>query len=67
MHVVSVASVSSSLHEALIEIFRQRPSLAAELLTNALGTALPAHEQARVEPSDLADLTPHRVPRGRPS
>ncbi|MDN5747480.1 MAG: hypothetical protein L0H64_02985 [Pseudonocardia sp.] len=48
----------SSLHEALIEIFRQRPSLAAELLDDVLGMRVPAHEQARAEPGDLNDLAP---------
>jgi hypothetical protein len=40
----------STLHEAPIEMFRHRPSLAAELLADALGFDLPAYQQARVEP-----------------
>jgi hypothetical protein len=48
----------SSLHEALIEMFRHRPSLAAELLTDGLGIHLPSYEQARLEPGELNDLTP---------
>lgn len=48
----------SSLHEALTEMFRHRPSLAAELLADALGMNLPAYQQARLEPADLTDLTP---------
>jgi hypothetical protein len=48
----------STLHEALIEMFRHRPSLAAELLADALGFDLPAYQQARVEPGGFTDLTP---------
>jgi hypothetical protein len=48
----------SSLHEALIEMFRNRPSLAAELLGGAFGVDLPAYHVARVESGNLPDLTP---------
>ncbi len=48
----------SSLHEALIEIFRQRPSLAAELLAGALGVELPVYELARLESGEFTDLAP---------
>jgi hypothetical protein len=48
----------SSQHEALIEIFRHRPSLAAELLAGTFGIALPDHEQARLDSADLPDLAP---------
>lgn len=48
----------SSMHEVLVEIFRQRPALAAELLTDALGVELPAFGQARLEPADCVDLAP---------
>lgn len=48
----------SSLHETLIEMFRHRPSLAAELLVGALGMDLPAYQQARVDPGECTDLTP---------
>jgi hypothetical protein len=48
----------SSLHEALIEMFRHRPSLAAEVLGGALGVDLPAYQVARLESGDLPDLTP---------
>jgi hypothetical protein len=48
----------STLHEALIEMFRNRPSLAAELLGGALGVDLPAYHVARLESGDLPDLTP---------
>ncbi len=48
----------STLHEALIELFRHRPSLAPELLTRALGVELPPHDGTRIEPGDYADLAP---------
>lgn len=48
----------SSRHEALVEMFRRRPQLAAELLTGALGTVLPAHEASRLEPGDCTVVTP---------
>lgn len=48
----------SILHEVLIELFRQRPSLAAELLTGAFGMELPEHQVARVEPGEFTDLRP---------
>lgn len=46
------------MHEVLVEIFRQRPALAAELLTDALGVELPAFGRARLEPADCVDLAP---------
>lgn len=46
------------LHETLVELFRARPTLAAELLTGTLGIEVPLHEQARADPADLPDLLP---------
>jgi len=54
----SVRAMPSGLHEALVEMFRWRPSLAAELLTDALGMNLPVFEHARVESGEFTDLTP---------
>ncbi|MGH3567160.1 MAG: hypothetical protein ACRDRH_14255 [Pseudonocardia sp.] len=48
----------SSLHEALTGMFRHRPTLAAELLADALGMKLPGYEQATVESADFTVLTP---------
>jgi hypothetical protein len=48
----------SSLHEALIEIFRHRPSLAAELLSDAFDVRVPGYEQIRLESGEFADVTP---------
>jgi hypothetical protein len=51
-------AVPSHLHEVLLELFRQRPSLAAELLSTTFGLELPEHEGARVEPAEFTDLRP---------
>ncbi|KYG03116.1 hypothetical protein BE21_53390 [Sorangium cellulosum] len=48
----------SVTHEALVELFKNRPTLAAELLQNALGQQVPAFAEARVEPSDLTEIVP---------
>jgi len=49
----------SSLHEVLIEMFRQRPSLAADLLIGALGLELPSYERAEIESAD-STFSPRR-------
>jgi hypothetical protein len=43
----------SHLHEALIELFRHRPSLAAELLTDPFKVQLPSWQQARLDSGEL--------------
>ena len=48
----------STLHEMLLEMFRLRPALAAELLTGVLGVEVPAHLSARVEPTESTGLVP---------
>src|SRR5215831_16268102 len=48
----------SSAHEALIELFRSRPELAAELLTETLGLTLPDYDQARLDSGDFTNLVP---------
>jgi hypothetical protein len=53
--------MSSNLHEVLVEIFRMRPSLAAELLTDALGIEVPRFVDARLEPADFVEITPTEV------
>ncbi|MPZ25398.1 MAG: hypothetical protein GEV12_02845 [Micromonosporaceae bacterium] len=58
MGAVSVAAMPSSLHEAFVELFRQRPSLAAELLTGPLKIDLPTFQQARLESGELTEVTP---------
>jgi hypothetical protein len=48
----------SFLHEALVQMFRNRPSLAPELLTNALGVTLPTYNQVRFEATEFTDVNP---------
>ena len=45
-------------HEALLELFRNRPALAAELLRDALGIELPAYAEARAESAELTQVVP---------
>ncbi|WP_437810991.1 hypothetical protein [Sorangium sp. So ce1078] len=48
----------SVTHEALVELFKNRPTLAAEMLQDALGQPVPAFTEARVESSDRAEIVP---------
>ncbi|WP_437492041.1 hypothetical protein WME75_16920 [Sorangium sp. So ce1014] len=48
----------SVTHEALVELFKNRPTLAAEMLQDALGQPIPAFTEARVESSDLTEIVP---------
>ena len=48
----------STTHEALTELFRNRPALAAELLATSLGVTVPSFERARLDSGDLTDLAP---------
>ena len=48
----------SNIHEGLVELFRHRPSLAAELLAGALGVDVPSFQEAKLEPGDLTALIP---------
>ncbi|WP_437482679.1 hypothetical protein WME75_41340 [Sorangium sp. So ce1014] len=48
----------SVIHEALVELFKNRPTLAAEMLQDALGQPVVAFTEARVESSDLAEIVP---------
>ncbi|WP_438040891.1 hypothetical protein [Sorangium sp. So ce128] len=48
----------SVTHEALVELFKNRPTLAAEMLHDALGQPVPTFTEARVESSDLAEIVP---------
>lgn len=47
----------SLTHEALIQLFRDRPELAPELMRDALGVTLPAYTEVR---TDSAELTHRR-------
>ncbi|WP_438015750.1 hypothetical protein WMF18_33475 [Sorangium sp. So ce315] len=48
----------SVTHEAMVELFKNRPTLAAELLHDALGHPVPAFMEARIEASDLTEIVP---------
>lgn len=45
-------------HEWLVELFRNRPSLAPELLRDALHMALPKFTEARIDSANLTDVRP---------
>jgi hypothetical protein len=48
----------SQLHEALLLLFRNRPSLAPELLRDALQCDLPLYTDARVDSAELTEVQP---------
>ncbi|WP_437763162.1 hypothetical protein WMF27_42490 [Sorangium sp. So ce281] len=48
----------SVIHEALVELFKNRPTLAAEMLHDALGHPVPTFTEARVESSDFTEIVP---------
>ncbi|WP_437875623.1 hypothetical protein [Sorangium sp. So ce513] len=50
--------MTSVTHEVLVELFKNRPTLAAELLHDALGHPVPAFTEARIEASDLTEIVP---------
>jgi hypothetical protein len=45
-------------HECLVDLFKNRPSLAAEILVEVLRIALPAYSEARVVSIDLTETQP---------
>jgi len=48
----------SMAHEILVDLFKNRPSLAAEILVEVLGLSLPAYTEARVTSADLTEIQP---------
>lgn len=48
----------SYLHEALLQLFKNRPQLAPELLRDALHEPLPDYTEARIESAELNDVQP---------
>jgi hypothetical protein len=48
----------SMVHEVLVEMFRERPELAVDVLGGSLGVAVPAFERAQVSPGELTDVAP---------
>jgi hypothetical protein len=50
--------MTSMAHETLVDLFRNRPSLGPELLSEALGVPLPAYTEARSVSIDLTQVQP---------
>jgi hypothetical protein len=48
----------SMLHDMLLELFKNRPLMAAELLQSVLGSRLPSYDTARLEPTDMSECPP---------
>ncbi len=48
----------SQLHELLIEMFRDRPALAADLLSGPFGIAVPEFQEAQLSAGELTDVAP---------
>ena len=48
----------SMAHEILVDLFKNRPSLAAEILIEVLGISLPDYSEARIAPADLTEIQP---------
>ena len=48
----------SMAHEVLVDLFKTRPELGPELLTEALGVALPSYNEARLVSIDLTQIRP---------
>jgi hypothetical protein len=50
--------MASMQHEGLLLLFRNRPTLAPELLRDSLGLTLPSWSEARVESAELTEVVP---------
>jgi hypothetical protein len=48
----------SMAHEILADLFKNRPSLAAEILAEVLGISLPTYTEARLASIDLTEIQP---------
>lgn len=48
----------SMAHEILADLFKSRPSLAAEILAEVLGVSLPPYTEARLASTDLTEIQP---------
>jgi hypothetical protein len=48
----------SMAHEILVDLFKSRPSLAAEILAEVLGVSLPVYTEARLASADLTEIQP---------
>lgn len=45
-------------HEVVVDLFRKRPSLAAEVLDDVLGVKMPSYSEARIASIDLTQIQP---------
>jgi hypothetical protein len=45
-------------HEILVDLFKNRPSLGAEMLAEVLGFSIPSYTEARLASSDLTEIQP---------
>jgi hypothetical protein len=45
-------------HEVFVDVFKNRPPLAAEMLVEVLGVSLPAYTEARLASTDLTETQP---------
>ncbi len=45
-------------HEILVDLFKSRPALGAEILVEALGVALPSYTEARLASVNLTQVQP---------
>jgi hypothetical protein len=54
----NLAAMPSMAHEILVDLFKNRPSLAAEILVEVLGLSLPAYTEARLASIDLTEIKP---------
>jgi hypothetical protein len=48
----------SIAHEILVDLFKNRPPLAAEILVEVLGLSLPDYTEARIASADLSEIQP---------
>jgi hypothetical protein len=48
----------SQLHEVLLQLFRNRPELAPDLMRDALHQELPRYTEARIDSADLTEVQP---------
>jgi hypothetical protein len=53
-----LAAMPSMVHEIFVDLFKNRPSLAAEMLSEVLGVSLPAYTEARLASTDLTEIQP---------
>lgn len=52
------AAMPSMAHEILVDLFKNRPPLAAEILSEVLGVSIPNYTEARLASTDLTEIQP---------